>query len=70
MTAKKYLIVERGSVKAKKIDGIVHRIYYSDTKDPAVRADWEDEEKGTVLVQLQSGKMKIISAGGVTLRSF
>jgi len=52
MIAKKYLIVERGSVKAKKIDGIVHRIYYSDTKDPAVRADWEDEEKGTVLVQL------------------
>ena len=64
---KKFIVVENGNVKAKMYNGITHRIYYS--KGNAVRADWEDEQKGTVNIVLQTGKMIIVSDGGVILRT-
>jgi hypothetical protein len=65
MAMQKYLIVERGNVKARSRDGILHRTYYSG--GDAVRADWEDYDK-TVSVQLSNGRLLVISNGGVVLK--
>lgn len=68
MAVKKYIKVEKGNVKAVSPSGIVYRLYYG--KGDAVRADWEDEVKETVQVQTSTGRILIISAGGITLKSF
>jgi hypothetical protein len=69
MALKKYLIVEKGNVKAMTASGVNHRTYYSKGNVvPAVRADWEDYEKGTVCIQLQNGKVLIINSSGTIIR--
>ena len=68
MVTKKYLKVENGNVKSVTASGVVQRSYY--TNGDAVRADWEDEVKESVQVQLKNGKILLISGGGVLIRSF
>jgi hypothetical protein len=67
MEEKQYIVVENGTVKSKKRNGITYRTYYSNSAAPAVRADWEEYGK-TVQVLLESGKMLIISNSGVIVK--
>lgn len=59
MASKKYLKVNKGNVELYNINSQKIRTYY--TKGDAVRADWEDEVKESVQVQLKNGKIVLIN---------
>ena len=65
MAMQKYIVIDKGNVKARSRDGILHRVYYNG--GDAIRADWEEYDKN-VIVYLSNGKMLVISSSGVIIK--
>lgn len=57
---KDILRIKNGNVELINASGQVRKRYY--TRGDAERVDWYDEAKGSVQVQLKSGKVLIINS--------
>ena len=64
---KNILRIKNGNVELMNGSGQRIRLYY--WKDDAERADWYEEDKGSVQVQLRSGKVLIINSSCQVIRT-
>lgn len=59
--------IKNGNVELMNSSGQRIKLYYS--RGDAERADWYEEAKGIIQVQLKSGKVLIINASCQTIRT-